>query len=73
MAGTESLSALIENSPVVRRQFEDGTYETYVPYTRYWGDLDHDGTKELLDGWKECWGTCPRCHTLRSASGACEC
>lgn len=63
---------LVDNSFKIRQEIEtNGGVVTYTPYVPT--DLEKDGTKELLDGWKEEMGTCQSCWTLRSLSGACEC
>ena len=74
-SGTAGHQALVSSSYKINREYEQdlergrtSSYTSYVP-----SKWDQDGTKELMDGWKETWGTCSKCFTLRSASGACNC
>lgn len=71
-AATATVGALlIANSPTIRREVEDNgrmILSTHYQPTNW--DVEDD---EILDGWTETTGTCQRCWTLRSASGACNC
>jgi hypothetical protein len=67
---TENLEALMFNSPVFYEEIaRNGSPERFTPYVpTNWAAED----PEIMGGWKESNGTCPKCHLLMPASKVCD-